>query len=66
VPEELIGGLCYEELYLSNLAKEKGFSTIYQPASCLTHYEGTTRKRTPEQEALVEHNKVAFKTRWMK
>lgn len=66
VPEELVGGLCYEELWMSNLAKEKGYSTIYQPSACLTHFEGITRKRTPEQEALVERNKQAFKARWMK
>jgi GT2 family glycosyltransferase len=66
VPEELIGGLCYEEAWMSSMALEQGYRTVYQPAACLIHAEGTTRKRTPEDEAKVERNKALFMERWMR
>jgi len=66
MPEELQEGLYFEELWISNVAREKGFKTVYQPAAVLVHHEGNTRARTQEAQDKIDHNKRAFIERWEK
>jgi GT2 family glycosyltransferase len=64
MPEELVGGLYYEDTWLGHMAREKGFSVVYQPIADLTHHEGSTRTKDDEWKAKVERNKRAFLDRW--
>ena len=64
IPDELLGGLNFEEVWMSNAAREKGFSTIYQPASVAIHHEGLTKKRTSDVESKVSVNQQALMKRW--
>ena len=64
IPDELIDGLNFEDTWMCFNAREKGLKVVYQPASVLTHFEGDTKKRTPESQEKVARNRMSFERRW--
>jgi len=66
MPEELSDTLNYEDVWLCFSAKEKGYKVVYQPASVITHFEGETKKRTPDIQGKVDAARNIFRDRWMK
>lgn len=66
MPPELAESLNMEEAWMSNVAREKGYATIYQPSAVLYHLEGQTKKRSPESDLKVRQGKEIYRKRWAK
>lgn len=66
IRDYLLDGLNMEDVDICFMAREKKFKIVYQPASVLTHFEGETKKRTPESQEKVTRNRVEFRKKWMK
>jgi len=66
MPTELAESLNMEEAWMSNVAREMGYVTVYQPAAVLYHLEGQTKKRSPESDLKVQQGKEIYRKRWSK
>lgn len=66
MPVELAESLNMEEAWMSNVARERGYATIYQPSAVLYHLEGQTKKRSPESDLKVQQGKEIYRKRWAK
>ena len=64
MPQELIGGLYFEDTWICGIIREAKKKIIYQPGACLIHYEGVTRTRSEQSLELIERNKRVFTERW--
>lgn len=64
IPEELINTLNYEDTWMCFEARKRGFRVIFQPASCLTHFESETKKRLPEIQEKTDAAKKIFSMKW--